>query len=105
MENVQRMCFCPEGENMGFAYYLLKDRAQDWCEDVNRVIELVTATFMTWEDFVQRFKREFSLAIEVQQLLREFQDLRQTIESVAEIIAKFRERAWSRSMLWMRKTR
>ena len=31
--------------------------------------------------------------IEVQQLARKFQDLRQTTETVAEITAKFRERA------------
>lgn len=48
---------------------------------------------MTWEDFVTRFRVEFALAIEVQQLVREFQDLRQIIETMVEITAIFRERA------------
>lgn len=48
---------------------------------------------MSWEEFVTRFQSEFALAIEMQQLAREFQDLRQTTETVAEITAKFRERA------------
>ena len=35
----------------------------------------------------------FALAIEVQQLAKEFQDLLQTTQSVAEVPAKFQERA------------
>lgn len=26
MENAHQMCFCPEGENVGLAYFLLKER-------------------------------------------------------------------------------
>ena len=52
----------------------------------------VTADSMTWEDFVLRFRAEFAPVIEVQQLAREFQDIRQTTEIVAEITAMFRER-------------
>lgn len=48
---------------------------------------------MSWEQFVLRFHKEFSPAIEVQQLVREFQDLSQTTESVAKITTKFCERA------------
>ena len=39
------------------------------------------------------FRDEFTPAVEIQQLAREFLDMRQTIELVAEITAKFRERA------------
>lgn len=48
---------------------------------------------MTWEDFVKRFQREFASAIEVQKLAREFQDLRRSTETVAEITIKFKESA------------
>ena len=48
---------------------------------------------MNWKEFVTRFKREFAPTIDVQQLAREFQDCRQTTEIVAEITAKFHERA------------
>ena len=46
---------------------------------------------ITWDDYFQRFQREFVPAIEVKQLAREFQDLRQTIETLAVITAKFRD--------------
>ena len=44
---------------------------------------------MSWEDFVMIFQEEFASAIRVQQLVREFQALRQTAETVAEITTKF----------------
>ena len=40
---------------------------------------------MIWGDFVWRFDREFALAIEVQQLVREFQDLHQTTDADEEM--------------------
>ena len=52
-----------------------------------------TIEAMTWSDFVTMFRDEFSPAVEIQQLAREFLDMRQTTESVAEITAKFKERA------------
>lgn len=48
---------------------------------------------MTWGDFTTRFRVEFAPIIELQQLSREFQDLQRMKEIVAEITAKFRERA------------
>ena len=48
---------------------------------------------MTWSDFVTRFMAEFAPTVELQQLAREFLDMRQTTETVAEITVKFRERA------------
>ena len=48
---------------------------------------------MTWIDSAAKFKAEFAPVIEVQQLVRGFQDHEQTTEIVAEITAKFRERA------------
>ena len=48
---------------------------------------------MTWSDFVTRFRAEFAPTVELQQLAREFLDMRQTTKTVAEITAKFRERA------------
>lgn len=46
---------------------------------------------MTLSDFMIWFREDFPLAIEVQQLSREFQDMHQTTRTVAEITAKFRE--------------
>lgn len=48
---------------------------------------------MSWAEFVRRFDQEFAPHIEVQRMVMEFHDLQLTIETVAEIIAKFRERA------------
>ena len=48
---------------------------------------------MMWLEFVQRFDSEFAPPIEVQRLVREFHDLQQTTETVAEITTKFRERS------------
>ena len=48
---------------------------------------------MTWSDFVTRFRADFGPVVKVQQLVREFLDMRQMIETVAEITANFRERA------------
>ena len=48
---------------------------------------------MTWSDFVTKFRAEFVPAVEIQQLAREFLDMRQNTETVAEITTKFRERA------------
>ena len=39
-----------------------------------------------------RFRAEFAPALELQQLAREFLDMRQMTETVAEITTKFRER-------------
>lgn len=48
---------------------------------------------MIGDDFVMKFKSEFAPVIKVQQLEREFQDLRQTTESVAKITTILREMA------------
>ena len=47
---------------------------------------------ITWEDFAMRFRANFAIVIEAQQLVREFQDLLQTTETVAEITNMFQER-------------
>ena len=46
---------------------------------------------MTWSEFVTKFRVEFVPAVEIQQLVKEFLDMRQTTELVAEITIKFRE--------------
>ena len=48
---------------------------------------------MMWSDFVTHFRAEFAPTVELQQLAREFLDMRQTMETVAEITPKFWERA------------
>ena len=47
---------------------------------------------LTWLDFVTRFRAKFAPVVELQQLAREFLDMRQTTETVVEITAKFWER-------------
>lgn len=44
---------------------------------------------MSWEEFIAKFKREFLLTIEVQQLAREYLILEKNSEMVAEINVKF----------------
>ena len=44
---------------------------------------------MSWDDFSMRFKDDFVLVIEVQQLAREFQDLLKTTKIVVEVTAMF----------------
>ncbi|KAL7605587.1 hypothetical protein Lser_V15G15349 [Lactuca serriola] len=85
---------CLEWDKVRLASCLLKGSARDWWEEVGRVIgDDAALDAMTWMDFTTRFRAEFAPIIEVQQLSREFQDLQQTTETVAEITAKFRERA------------
>ena len=48
---------------------------------------------MSWAEFVRRFNTKFTPPIEVQRLVGEFHGLQQTTKTVAEITAKFRERA------------
>ena len=92
--NAFRTSRCPEGDKVRLASCLLKDRARDWWEEVGHTIgDDAALDAMTWADFSTRFRAEFAPVIEVQQLAREFQDLTQTTETVAEITAKFRERA------------
>lgn len=44
---------------------------------------------MSWEEFIAKFKREFLLTIEVQQLAREYLILEKNSEMVVEINVKF----------------
>ena len=86
-------CF-PEGDKVRLASCLLKDRAHDWWEDIGIEVGDDAVYVMSWDDFLTRFQADFSPMIEAQQLAQEFLDLRQTIETVAEITSKFRERAY-----------
>ncbi|XP_052621903.1 uncharacterized protein LOC111883756 [Lactuca sativa] len=93
IESTQLTSFCPDGSKVRFAAACLRDRARDWWESVGDSLGASVIEAMTWSDFVTRFRAEFAPAVELQQLAREFLDMRQTTESVAEITAKFRERA------------
>ena len=92
--NAVRTSRCPKGDKVILASYLLKDRARDWWEKIGHALgDDAALDAMTCSDFSARFRAEFAPVIEVQQLAREFQDLHQAIETVAEITAKFRERS------------
>ena len=70
--NTFSMSFCPEGSKVRFASCILKDRAQDWWEEVDFALGGEALETMTWDEFVTRFRVEFSPTIEVKQLAREF---------------------------------
>ena len=72
MANDFRTSSCPEEAKVGVASYLLKERAYDWWEEVCHALGGEYILTMTCDDFVMRFKVEFVLVIEVQQLAREF---------------------------------
>ena len=93
IESAQMISFCPGGSKVRFATGCLRDRAWDWWESVGDSLGALAVEAMTWSDFVTRFRAEFAPAVELQQLAREFLDMRQTTDTVAEITAKFRERA------------
>ena len=89
IESVQLTSFCPEGSKVRFAAGCLRDRAGDWWESVGDSLGASAVEAMTWSDFVTRFRAKFAPAVELQQLAREFLDMRQMTETVAEITAKF----------------
>ena len=90
--NAFRASSCPDGTNVRLSSCLLKDISRYWWEEVVHALGGKAIESMTWEDFVTRFWSEFAPVIEVQQLAREFQDLCQTNETVAEITAIFHDR-------------
>ena len=72
---------------------MMRDLARDWWEEATSQVRAVGVAEMTLAEFIRRFDMEFVPPIEVQRLVREFQELQQTTETMAEITAKFRERA------------
>lgn len=67
--------FFPTKAKVRFETCMLCDGAGDWWCDIIESIEPGAIEFMTWEDFVTRFKKEFVRTIEVQQLAREYMAL------------------------------
>ena len=92
IKNDQRTFSCPNVSKVGFASCMLRDRARDWWVEVTIQVGSAEVAEMTWDEFVRRFDLEFSPPIEVQRLVREFHDLHQSTETMAEMTAKFRER-------------
>ena len=73
---------------------MLRDKAVDWWGEVTSQVGADNVAEMSWAEFVRRFDQEFAPPIEVQRLVKEFHGLQQTTETMAEITAKFRERAF-----------
>ena len=92
MANTFRTSFWPEEAKVRYASCLLKDQARDWWEKIGSDLGYDVVIVMSWDDFSTKFRAQLALVIEVQQLAREFLDLFQTMETVEEITAKFRER-------------
>ena len=55
----------PDGEKVRLASFLLKDGAQDWWDEFGRSVGDTGVGSMAWDDFVSRFRVNFSLVIEV----------------------------------------
>ena len=91
IENAQRTSSCPEEAKVGFASCMLRDRARDWWGEITSQVGAAGVADMSWAEFVRRFDQEFAPPIEVQRMVREFHDLQQTTETMAEITTKFRE--------------
>ena len=79
MESAQLISFCPEGSNVWYAARCLRDKAIDWWESVGDSLGASTIEAMTWSDFVAQFRAEFAPVVELQQLAREFLDMRQSL--------------------------
>lgn len=88
----QKNSFCSKGSKVRFATRCLREKAWDCWEEVGYALGAPTIESMTWSDFVTIFRAEFASVIEVQQLAQEFEDLRQTNETMAEITTMFKER-------------
>ena len=86
------MSFYHEGSKVRFATGCLRERARDWWEEVDYALGAPTIEVMTLPDFMTNIRAEFALAVEVKQLAKEFLNMRQTTETMAEITAKLRER-------------
>ena len=93
IKSAQLTRFSPERSEVRYAAGCLRDRARDWWESVGDSLGASAVEAMTWSDFVTKFRAELAPAVELLWLAREFLDMRQTTDTVAEITAKFRERA------------
>ena len=94
IETAHVTSFFPKGSKVRFVVVCLRELARDWWEEVGDTLGAPATVAMTWSNFVTIFRAEFASVVEVQQLAQEFLYMRQTTKSVAEITAKFRERAF-----------
>ncbi|KAI3751218.1 hypothetical protein L2E82_22266 [Cichorium intybus] len=88
-----RTCFCPEESKVIFAVNLLRDDAKDWWEMLAKDLTDAQIEAITWAEFTTKFRQEYVPQIEMERLAREYLNLTQTTETVAEITKKFNERA------------
>lgn len=77
---------------MRFIPWCLRERARDWWEEVSYALGGPVIEAMTWPNFVTIFRAEIASAVEVHQLVKEFQDLLHMTETATKITANFRER-------------
>ncbi|XP_024965965.1 uncharacterized protein LOC112506177 [Cynara cardunculus var. scolymus] len=76
-----------------YATTLLQGTAKIWLNLTCKTIPEEELNAMTWNDFKTRFSKQFVPQIEVEQVTKEFLDMKQTTESVNEITDKFMEKA------------
>ncbi|KVI11122.1 Retrotransposon gag protein [Cynara cardunculus var. scolymus] len=93
LESAFRTSFCPAANQVLYATTLLQGTAKIWLNLTCKTIPEEELNAMTWNDFKTRFSKQFVPQIEVEQVTKEFLDMKQTTESVNEITDKFMEKA------------
>ena len=84
---------CPEDRKVIMAKTLLKGAARDWWSVRIAGMDPAEVSAITWEQFVEWFTAEFIPRVEVERISSDFQNLRQTTESLQEMNTKFIELA------------
>ena len=84
---------CPNDRKVVLAKTLLKGAARDWWAVRTAGMEPAQVTAITWAQFVEWFNAEFTPRVEVERISLDFQNLKQTTESVQEMNTKFIEMA------------
>ena len=84
---------CPENKKVTLTRNLLKGMAGDWwgVRTAGMTAEQIAA--IPWAQFVEWFNAEFVPRVEVERISNEFQNLKQTTETILEMNKKFTEMA------------
>ena len=84
---------CPEDRKVTLAMNLLKDGARDWWSVITGQMQAADIAAMTWEQFETQFRAEFIPRVEVERISQEYQNLKQTTETIPEMNKRFIELA------------
>ena len=82
---------CPDNKRVRYAMNLLRGAAKDWWGVVTATMTAAQLEALTWDEFVEQFRRQYVPRVERERIAREFMTLEQTTETVTEITRKFTE--------------